>query len=299
MANADVEYAFDSLHPREADESLAAWNLHPTLIAALLQEGVGVSGVADFEGIRAKVEISKCIRQGTVEAQRIFLATMLRLLHPPHARWIANGCGAVVDDTVVPLLLWADNVWLISSSISEASAMLCDTASALALGSFRINPSSLQYIISKGVRNTPFPPLPPPSLTPPMYSHLALDPPRKVEKVAALQVLGSWIEPTGRDRTAIDARLASADKAFWCNSNFLCCSTIPLTLRLQRFSKKIVAIVLHASSTWSISKTLLHDLAAWELGLLRKIIRPARLACETWQSFWQRTARHCRQVYIK
>ena len=41
ITNADAEFAFDNLHPKEADSSLALWGLHPTLVAAFLERVSG------------------------------------------------------------------------------------------------------------------------------------------------------------------------------------------------------------------------------------------------------------------
>ena len=77
FVNADVERAFDPLYPRETDYALRQSNLPSCTAAAIMQEGIQVMGSLDYESVEADVPINACIRQGTVEASRLFSAIIL------------------------------------------------------------------------------------------------------------------------------------------------------------------------------------------------------------------------------
>ena len=122
LLNGDVLHAFDSLHPRESLATLKQWGIHPSLRAAVAQEMCSLIGHGSFENLPLRITISKCIKQGTVEAAIIFNATMLSILAPLDT-WFEAGLGVQFAHTSYRVLVWADNVWLFANTVREAAIM--------------------------------------------------------------------------------------------------------------------------------------------------------------------------------
>ena len=68
IINADVETAYDCLHPSETLITLEQWGVHPMVSAAIMKEAIGLTGKGEFEGIPFSTGLSRAVRQGTIEA---------------------------------------------------------------------------------------------------------------------------------------------------------------------------------------------------------------------------------------
>ena len=166
IVNADVETAYDCLHPSESAKTLEEWKVHPMLAAAALAESINVTGKGSLEGFSFHTVLSKCVRQGTIEAVRFFNNTMLRLLAPLVEAWSASSFGICIGPTRAVLYVWADNLWIVGASISQAHKMVIAVSQVLAHAGFKIKPSSLQYLdINRFPSKEKFPP----SLLPPIF----------------------------------------------------------------------------------------------------------------------------------
>ena len=139
-------------HPREAARALDAWRIHPCLSAAILQEGVGVKGQVEFAQVCASCYVSKCIRQGTAEAQRIFLAAILSILAPLVLAWESAGRGFSLESGCrLTLIAWADNFWLFGANEADGLFMLQQLSDAFSFRGFSLKPSYLIVMSSPGV----------------------------------------------------------------------------------------------------------------------------------------------------
>ena len=123
IGNADIQTAFDKLHPREADKALSEWGQHPGVTAAIMNESV--DGITELEGIREKCHVSSCLRQGTIEAGRIVTACILSAIAPLISRWEEAVYGVQIDgNCTVALLVYADNCYIIRSSELQVLTMM-------------------------------------------------------------------------------------------------------------------------------------------------------------------------------
>ena len=300
LVNADIEFAFDTLHPREVDLTLRGWGVHPAIAAAVLAEGNDLQGRACFEGIECIIPLNKCIRQGSFEAALLFGATVLRVIAPLVQIWKDDQWGVQFDHTRIPILVWADNFWLLGRSVTEAYNMTQQLSNVLGHAGFRFKPSSLQFLSASHPGHTlSFPPILPPSDLPPYLAALATSPPIPVVRVATMLILGSVLSAASNDTSSVAHRLDAMSRAFWSESEFLCSKSIPLHQRTTRFANRIATVGLHASGTWSWSKTLGQRLCAFELSLLRRVYRIPKLPQEGWVQYWRRSALYIRSDYIK
>ena len=72
LANLDIKTAFDEAKPKHVARILDDHNTHGWLIAALLREMSGLSGTASFESVESRFNFNRCLRQGSVEAPRLW-----------------------------------------------------------------------------------------------------------------------------------------------------------------------------------------------------------------------------------
>ena len=92
VASMDIKTAFDV--PKCIAQLLLEQHMHGWLIAALLWEMAGHEGEAAFENVESKFLVPKCIRQGSVEAPRLWLEMALQMLWNVDKGWKAkHGCS--------------------------------------------------------------------------------------------------------------------------------------------------------------------------------------------------------------
>ena len=78
--------------------------------AAIMAEAVGLIGKGSLEGIPFEAQLSRCVRQGTIEAVKLFNATVLRLLSPLCEAWSQAAYGIFTSHSRAILYVWADNI---------------------------------------------------------------------------------------------------------------------------------------------------------------------------------------------
>ena len=72
LANMDINTAFDEARARHVATFMESHNTHGWLISALLREMSGLVGQAMFECVESKISFNRCLRQGSVEAPRLW-----------------------------------------------------------------------------------------------------------------------------------------------------------------------------------------------------------------------------------
>ena len=93
--NADVFAAFDNMRPRTITKALQAAQLHPRLVAALLQETIGLQCAPEFAGVtlEEQVPFTKCARQGAAESAFEWNTIMFMCLADLVPLWHDSGYG--------------------------------------------------------------------------------------------------------------------------------------------------------------------------------------------------------------
>ena len=72
--------------------------VHGWIIAALLGEMAGLEGQATVESVESKFSFARCIRQGSVEALRLWLKMAMQILGNVEPEWVETKMGVVVDN---------------------------------------------------------------------------------------------------------------------------------------------------------------------------------------------------------
>ena len=93
MASLDIKSAIDEARPRHLARILESHNLHGWLIAALLREMSGLEGGSMFECVESSVTFNPCLRQGSVEALRLWQMMAAQLLASVEGKWTQKNLG--------------------------------------------------------------------------------------------------------------------------------------------------------------------------------------------------------------
>ena len=88
MASVDIKTAFDEAKPKHVAKILDGHDTHGWLIAALLREMSGLSGKASFECVESKFSFNGCLRQGSVEAPRLWQKMATQILDNAEEEWV-------------------------------------------------------------------------------------------------------------------------------------------------------------------------------------------------------------------
>ena len=72
MASLDIKTAVDEAKPKHVAKIMDNHNTHGWIIAALVREMSGLSGKAIFECVESSFAFNRCLRQGSVEAPRLW-----------------------------------------------------------------------------------------------------------------------------------------------------------------------------------------------------------------------------------
>ena len=133
MASLDIKTAFDEAKPKHMAKIMDNHNTHGWIIAALLREMSGLSGKAIFECVESSFAISRCLRQKSVEAPRLWqkMATQIwvnveeeRMKKRKGVLMDIDGEGEGVHQ--ICSFMWADNFWIMSHSKEHLEQMLED-----------------------------------------------------------------------------------------------------------------------------------------------------------------------------
>ena len=71
-ASLEIKTAFDEARPKHVAKIMDSHNTHGRIIAAFLREMSGLSGKAMFECVESSFAFNRCLRQGSVEAPRLW-----------------------------------------------------------------------------------------------------------------------------------------------------------------------------------------------------------------------------------
>ena len=140
-ASSDIKTAFDEAKPKHVAQILDSHNTHGWLIAALLREMSGLSGVASFESVASRFSFNRCLRQGSVEAGRLSQKMATQIWVNVEEEWMEKRKGILLHVEregihQICSFMWADNIWIVSHSKENLEQMprdLIEEASKLDL----------------------------------------------------------------------------------------------------------------------------------------------------------------------
>ena len=134
------------------------------------------------------------------------------------------------------ILVWADNIFLVTSSIAEAEKITQDIAHVFGKKKLLFNSERLEILpsIAAAVDKTP----------------VLLNEEVEFSWVQVLVALGCYIDSTGYTETLIKGRLTEGRKMFAKLKPMLCCPKIPEEERLKAFYTTVAHSVLWGAGCW-------------------------------------------------
>ena len=91
LASLDIKTAFDEAKTKHVAQMAQIFDSHDThgwLIAALLREMSGLSGTAMFELVESSFVFNRCLRQGSMEAPRLWQKMATQILANMEEEWM-------------------------------------------------------------------------------------------------------------------------------------------------------------------------------------------------------------------
>ena len=92
LASLDIKTAFDEAKPKQVAKIMDNHSTHGWIIAALLREMSGLSGKAMFECVESSFAFNRCLRQGSVEAPRLW-----QKIANVEEEWMTKRIGVPLD----------------------------------------------------------------------------------------------------------------------------------------------------------------------------------------------------------
>ena len=116
--------ATDGARPKHVAKIMDDHHTHGWIIAALLREMSGLPGKAVFECVESSFAFNQCLRQGSVEAPRLWQKMTTEMLANVEEEWMKQRKGVLIDigtgggggEHQFCSFMWAGNFWIMSHS---------------------------------------------------------------------------------------------------------------------------------------------------------------------------------------
>ena len=125
--------AFDEARPKHVAKIMDSHNTHGGIIVAISREMSGLSGKAMFECVESSFAFNRRLRQGSVEAPRLWQKMATQILANVEEEWMKQRKGFLMDieeegggDHQICSFMWADSFWIMSHSRNLQEQMLKD-----------------------------------------------------------------------------------------------------------------------------------------------------------------------------
>ena len=285
IASADLLTAFDMMQHDARARTIVKRGMHPSAVAAVLREYVGLQGRATMAGVGTSepFHLQKAGRQGGVDTPKELNIMVEISLHKCLETWSRKGWGfrprGSTEGPALTHAVWADNVYLIAASLEDLQSMIEELSAELLWLGFDWKPTSLKLLAGAASH-------PRSSLTAPSRAESRLP----FAVVDEMECLGNLLSREGSTMSSINHRMAAGDRCFWKHHKALMDDSARLSDKLMGFYRAVPVSVLHGSETWAINETVAKRLHWWELGHLRRIAKLRPGPDEDPHSFFEKAA---------
>ena len=93
----NIKTAFDVARPKHVAKIMGDQDVHGWITAAVLRARAGLEGQATFGNLDSTFPFTRCIRQGSVEAPRLWLNMALQILVVVELEWMRKKMGLRID----------------------------------------------------------------------------------------------------------------------------------------------------------------------------------------------------------
>ena len=125
----DIRTAFDIARPKQIAKNMCDHQVHGWIISDLLREMKSPERKATYENLDCSFPFTRCIRQGSVEAPRLWLKMAMQVLANVEPIWQKKKMGVNMDtqergNHQICSFMWADNYWIMSHSKVHLEQMM-------------------------------------------------------------------------------------------------------------------------------------------------------------------------------
>ena len=214
LASLNIKTAFDEAKPpKHVAQILDYHNTHGWLIAAHLREMSGLEGKAMFECVESCFSFNRCLRQGSVEAPRLWHKMATQIWANVEEEWMRKRSGILVDlegEGVHQIcsFMWADNFRIMSHSKDILEQMIRDLIAEANRWDLVPKLASLWWTSTSGCYTFPF--------------------------EDTFKILGCAMNRQGKTHDAIEERMQWANKAFGKDILIYTSKDVPWKVKCQR-----------------------------------------------------------------
>eukprot|EP00933_Yihiella_yeosuensis_P028749 TRINITY_DN2257_c0_g1_i1.p1 TRINITY_DN2257_c0_g1~~TRINITY_DN2257_c0_g1_i1.p1 ORF type:complete len:740 (-),score=46.39 TRINITY_DN2257_c0_g1_i1:86-2305(-) len=296
----DVHKAFDSMKHDFLDEAAELHGIPLVLRAAMVRELTDVGLHICLNGIVVEnIPLQVGGKQGGTQTPLEWNLYLDSAIAPTIASWLQSGLGFKFlpfgndscpqifenETTLINHAVWADDVYLLSTSWEMSRKMLTELTAALHRKHLKWKPSSLQILAN------------PATMSLPGYAatlDLNVDGfSYSWQVVDTLIALGIALDYRGSTETSMTHRITLARQHFRDRRSQFLVKHVALRLRAQRFYATVCRTLLWGAGGWCLTQKLADRLTRFELWAWRLMLRmPRQESYLTWVRASTRKARY-------
>ena len=280
VVSMDVASAFDSVSAQVLGDVPLERGATVTTVAAAVRENLDLSArpcMGFTKGSPFDLEVG--MRQGGPRTPCGWNQVMAVLVEELLLLWANRGPAVSWAPEWKPfeMLIWADNIFLVSSSIIDIVQRTQDIEHVFGKKELCFNQKSLEILPSKNAENE--------------VARVWLNEKMEFSWVSELLVLGCHLDGSGSTETLVLKRLEQGRKMFFRTRSLLCCPKIPEEERLRTFYSTVVPCVLWGSGCWVPSAKIHQLLSFQENRWLRCMLGGRKAQDVAWVDWFRATKR--------
>ena len=248
VVSMDVASAFDSVSAQVLGDVLLERGATTISAAAVVRENLELRARPCLGFTKsASFSLDVGMRQGGPRTPSGWNQVMAVLVEELLQLWAGRAPAVSWAPEWVPfeILVWADNIFLVSSSIIDIVKRTQEIADVFGKRGLRFNQSSLEILPSKKAEKE--------------ATRIPFNEGMEFSWVQILVVLGCYLDGSNSTETQVKGRLDQGRKMFGKLRPMLCCSRISEEERIKTFHTTVASSVLWGSGCW-IPSTKTHQL---------------------------------------
>ena len=287
VLDGDIAKAYDYTRHSTLIAAMQEKSVPPILIAAWVRELRRSRSIfaLDADTRSEPVARTRSLLQGDPAAPALF---NIALDHPA-SKFISlcarRGWGFKLDDgSLVSMILFADNFWLVASSPQSLAKMTEAWLALLKDCGWSVPLAETTWCTTGGDDNL---------LWEVLVEGQALT---RAQRNVGFKVLGAQLTFDNSFETELVKRISHSWRAFYKFAPLLCCRSAPLKSRLQLLVAVVVSVLLYCSGSWNLTKTQISKIRGVQQSMLQKMVRSLRQPDEPIEAFMQRWRRRIKRV---
>ena len=252
--------------------------MHDAITAAWLREVRRTSSEIklDADTVTDGVFRSRSLFQGDPAAPTIFNCCLDSIAGPFHRMCQQKRWGVEVStDCFFGIICFADNYWLLATSVEMLQAMTTEWMRRLKSGGFHTPHEGLTWCTSAPDAKV---------------FHLTLDgkPVQRASRKVGFKALGVWITFNNRCEVEFAHRMEKAWRAFYANRDILVCRQVSFKRRVQYLETFVGKTLFWGAGSWKLTSGQRSQLRGVQLRMLRTMLGARRSPQESMGEYCKR-----------